>query len=156
MLFRSRQPRGQEQNGTDYHFISVEDFREKIAASQFIEWEEVYAGNYYGTLKSEVERLWDAGKNVIFDVDVHGGVRLKKYFGVRALSVFVRPPSLDALRARLVARGTETPESLERRLKKAGVELEFEPQFDVTLVNDDREAACRSALELYDELKQRK
>jgi len=152
----TRPPRGQERDGIDYHFITVEQFRKKIEASEFIEWEEVYAGNYYGTLKSEVERLWAAGKDVIFDVDVQGGVRLKEYFGERAMSVFVKAPSLEALRERLVSRGTETPASLERRLKKAGNELTFEPKFDVTVVNDSRESACSKALELYKTLKERK
>ncbi|MFM9076375.1 MAG: guanylate kinase, partial [Bacteroidota bacterium] len=133
----------------------TDEFRKRIEAGDFIEWEEVYQGMYYGTLRSAVENIWSQGRNVIFDVDVKGGVNLKKYFGDKALSVFVKAPSLESLRERLVARGTETPESLERRLQKAGAELAFEPQFDVTLVNDDCETACRKALEFYRELKSR-
>lgn len=151
----TRAPRGNEQNGIDYHFLTTDEFRKRIGAGDFIEWEEVYQGMYYGTLRSAVENIWSQGRNVIFDVDVKGGVNLKKYFGDKALSVFVKAPSLESLRERLVARGTETPESLERRIQKAGAELAFEPQFDVTLVNDDRETACRKALEFYRELKSR-
>lgn len=151
----TRAPRGSERDGVDYHFLTPDQFRNKIDAGEFIEWEEVYQGTYYGTLRAAIEGIWAQGKNVIFDVDVKGGVNLKRFFGERALSVFVKAPSLDALRERLIARGTESPESLERRLRKAGDELAFEPQFDVTLVNDNKENACRKALELYGELKSR-
>lgn len=132
----SRGPRSQEQHGVDYYFLSPEAFREKVNASEFVEWEEVYTDQYYGTLKAEIERLWAGGKTVVFDVDVEGGVNLKKAFGERALAVFVMPPSLDALENRLRARGTETNGTIARRMAKAGRELTYAPRFDVKLVND--------------------
>jgi guanylate kinase len=140
---------GREKNGTDYYFLSSDEFRIKIQQNAFIEWEEVYNGTYYGTLKEEIQRLWDAGKNVVFDVDVKGALNLKKYFGEKALSVFVRVPSMEILKERLLARGTETAESLERRLGKAAQELTFKDQFDVDLINDDLDRACREAQQLY-------
>lgn len=134
----TRDKRGRhEVHGTDYYFLSQEEFIKKIDEDAFIEWEEVYAGNFYGTLKEEIQRIWDSGKAVIFDVDVKGGLALKKYFGEQAIAIFVKVPSLEVLAARLNDRGTESEESLSRRLYKAEFESKFEPQFDVTVVNDD-------------------
>lgn len=134
----SRAPRGQERDGVEYYFKTVEEFRRLIDEDAFVEWQQVYAGSYYGTLKSEVRRLWDAGKVILFDVDVVGGYNLKKYFGDAALSVLVQAPSIDVLRQRLVGRGTDTPEAIESRIAKAAQEIEFATgKFDYTLVNDD-------------------
>ncbi|WP_057939484.1 guanylate kinase [Algoriphagus resistens] len=134
----TRDKRGRhEVHGKDYYFLSQEEFIKKIDEGAFIEWEEVYAGNFYGTLKEEIQRIWDSGKAVIFDVDVKGGLALKKYFGEQALAIFVKVPSLDVLAERLNDRGTETEESLSRRLFKAEFESKFEPQFDVTVINDE-------------------
>src|SRR6187549_587747 len=128
----TRDKRGRtEENGKDYYFLTPEQFKQKIDADEFIEWEEVYEGNFYGTMKSEIERIWNAGKNVIFDVDVKGGLNLKKYFGDKALAIFVKVPSIEILTARLHDRGTETPESLSRRLFKANFEMSFQNKFDV-------------------------
>jgi guanylate kinase len=142
----SRAPRGQEQHGREYYFLSPEEFRERIARDEFLEYEEVYADKFYGTLKSEVERLSSAGKIVIFDVDVKGGVNIKKYYGDRALSVFIQPPSLEALRERLVGRATDAPEVIETRLQRAAFELSLAPQFDRIVVNDDLEQAKAEVL----------
>lgn len=134
----TRDKRGRhEVDGKDYYFLSQEEFKKKIDEDSFIEWEEVYAGNFYGTLKEEIQRIWDSGKAVIFDVDVKGGLALKKYFGDKALAIFVKVPSLEILKTRLSDRGTETEESISRRIFKAEFESKFEPQFDVTIVNDD-------------------
>jgi guanylate kinase len=134
----TRDKRGRhEVHGKDYYFLSQEEFKKKIDEDAFIEWEEVYAGNFYGTLKEEIQRIWDSGKAVIFDVDVKGGLALKKYFGEQALAIFVKVPSLEVLKTRLSDRGTETEESLSRRVFKAEFESKFEPQFDVTIFNDD-------------------
>lgn len=134
----TRDKRGRhEVHGKDYYFLSQEEFKKKIDENAFIEWEEVYEGNFYGTLKEEIQRIWDSGKAVIFDVDVKGGLALKKYFGDQALAIFVKVPSLEVLASRLSDRGTESEESLSRRLYKAQFEAKFEPQFDVTIVNDD-------------------
>jgi guanylate kinase len=150
----TRDRRGRtEQDGKDYHFLTPEEFKEKIDKSEFIEWEEVYAGNYYGTLKSEIERIWDSGKNVIFDVDVQGGLNLKKYFGGKALAVFVKVPSVEVLKARLQDRGTESEESLSRRLFKAKFEMSFQDKFDVVLVNENLEKSLAEAQQLYDNFK---
>ncbi len=150
----TRDKRGRnEQDGKDYYFLSPEDFKKKIDNDEFVEWEEVYSGNFYGTLKSEIQRVWDTGKNVVFDVDVKGGVNLKKYFGNKALSIFVKVPSVDTLVERLKDRGTETAESLSRRLFKAKFEMTFEDKFDVTLVNDSLEQSKEKAQQLYDEFK---
>jgi guanylate kinase len=152
----TRDRRGRtEQHGKDYYFLSPEEFKQKIDANQFIEWEEVYEGNFYGTLKSEIERLWSEGKNVIFDVDVKGGLSLKKYFGDKALAVFVKVPSIEVLKERLKDRGTESEESLSRRLFKAKFEMGFEDKFDVVLVNEDRERSLQEAQKLYNEFKNR-
>lgn len=134
----TRDKRGRhEVHGRDYYFLSIDEFKKKIDADAFVEWEEVYAGNFYGTLKEEVHRIWNQGKAVIFDVDVKGGLALKKYFGDQALAIFVKVPSLDVLESRLNDRGTESEESLSRRIYKAKFEMTFEPQFDVTVFNDD-------------------
>jgi guanylate kinase len=150
----TRDKRGRtEENGKDYYFLSPDEFIQKIDNNEFIEWEEVYEGNFYGTLKSEIERIWHEGKNVIFDVDVKGGMNLKKYFGDKALSVFVKVPSIEILKARLNDRGTETPESLSRRLFKAKFEMSFEDHFDVSLINETLEKSLKEAQQLYDEFK---
>ncbi len=132
----SRAPRGAEQDGVDYYFLTTEKFKQLISEDALVEYEEVYAGSYYGTLRSEVERIWAKGHAILFDIDVKGGVNLKKIFGDNALSVFVRPPSVEELRRRLIGRGTDSPEAIERRVAKAHEELLYEDQFDVVLVND--------------------
>ncbi|MBN3521661.1 guanylate kinase [Algoriphagus lutimaris] len=145
----TRDKRGRhEVHGKDYYFLSQEEFKKHIDNDDFIEWEEVYAGNFYGTLKEEIQRIWDAGKTVIFDVDVKGGLALKKYFGDQALAIFVKVPSLEVLKTRLNDRGTESEESLSRRIFKAEFEMKFEPQFDVTIVNDDFEVSSAEAEKL--------
>lgn len=150
----TRDRRGRtEVDGKDYHFLTPEEFKEKIDANEFIEWEEVYAGNFYGTLKSEIERIWAEGKNVIFDVDVKGGINLKKYFGDKALSVFVKVPSIEILAQRLNSRGTETEESLSRRLFKAKFEMSFQDKFDVVLLNEDLAKSVAEAQKLYNHFK---
>lgn len=141
----SRPIRHNEKEGEDYYFLSVEEFKLKIIRNEFLEWEEVYKDNYYGTLKSEIERIWDMGKHVIFDVDVVGGMNLKKYFGKNALSIFVKAPSIAHLEARLKLRETETPESIARRIGKAEKEMAYATQFDFVLLNDDLGKACREA-----------
>lgn len=147
----TRDRRGRtEQDGKDYYFLTPEDFKKKIDNNEFIEWEEVYAGNFYGTLKSEIERIWKEGKDVIFDVDVQGGVNLKKYFGDKALAIFVKVPSIDVLRQRLSDRGTESPDSLSRRIFKAQFEMTFQDKFDVVLVNEDLDKSLAEAQRLYD------
>jgi guanylate kinase len=153
----TRDKRGRtEQDGKDYHFLTPSDFKSKIDNDEFIEWEEVYAGNFYGTLKSEIERIWAAGKNVVFDVDVKGGINLKKYFGDKALAIFVKVPSLEVLKQRLNERGTETEESLSRRVFKAQFEMTFQDKFDVVLVNEDLEKSLSEAQRLYNEFKKSK
>ncbi len=150
----TRDRRGRkEEDGKDYHFLSPEEFKKKIDGDEFIEWEEVYAGNFYGTLKSEIERVWAEGKNVIFDVDVKGGINLKKYFGEKALAIFVKVPSLEILEERLKDRGTESEESLSRRLFKAKFEMTFQDKFDVVLVNEDLQKSLAEAQRLYDDFK---
>ena len=134
----TRDRRGRhEVHGRDYYFLSIEELKQKIDQDAFVEWEEVYAGNFYGTLKEEVHRIWKEGKAVIFDVDVKGGLALKHYFGEQALAIFVKVPSLEVLESRLQDRGTETEETLSRRVYKAKFEMTFEPQFDVTVLNDE-------------------
>ena len=137
----ARAPRGAERDGKEYHFVTPEKFRELIAKDSFVEYEEVYEDHFYGTLKSEVERIWAAGHVIIFDVDVKGGVNLKKYFGDKALSIFVQAPSVEALRERLVKRGTDSPEAIEERVAKAAEEMTYAPKFDYVLVNDDLKTA---------------
>jgi guanylate kinase len=141
----SRAPRGTEQNGREYFFVSPEEFRQKIANGEFVEYEEVYKDHFYGTLKSEVQRIWDAGHVIIFDVDVKGGVNLKKYFGDKALSIFIKAPSIDVLRERLEKRGTDSPEAIAERVAKAAEELTYAPKFDYILVNDDLATAFAEA-----------
>lgn len=148
----TRDRRGRhEVHGKDYYFLSQEEFKKNIDEDAFIEWEEVYAGNFYGTLKEEIQRIWDSGKSVIFDVDVKGGLALKKYFGDKALAIFVKVPSLEILRERLSDRGTESEESLSRRVYKAEFESQFEPQFDVSVINDDFDKASVEATYLVNE-----
>ncbi len=137
----SRLPRGQEEDGVHYHFLSPDEFRQKIDSDDFIEWEEVYQGTHYGTLRSEVERIWAKGNVVVFDIDVVGGVNLKKIFGDKALSIFVQPPSIEELRRRLVSRATDSAEAIEKRVGKAASEIEFAPKFDTILINDKLELA---------------
>ena len=152
----TRDKRGRtEKNGQDYYFLSPVEFKKKIDNDEFVEWEEVYEGNFYGTLKSEVQRIWTAGKNVVFDVDVKGGLNLKKYFGAQALAIFVKVPSIEVLKERLHDRGTEDPESLSRRLFKAQFEMSFQDQFDVVLVNENLDKSLAEAQRLYDEFKVR-
>jgi len=131
----SRLPRGNEQHGVEYFFLSPEEFLQRIANNEFIEYEEVYPNKFYGTLKSEVERALSTGTNLLFDVDVKGGLKLKNYFGKRALAIFVQPPSIEELKNRLEHRGTDTPEVITERLSKAALEMEFAPQFDVVVMN---------------------
>lgn len=137
----SRPPRGEEQDGREYYFLTADEFRKYIAEDRFVEYEEVYEGRFYGTLKSECERIWAAGHVIIFDVDVKGGVNLKKYFGDAALSVFIKAPSVEVLRERLIKRGTDSPEAIEERVAKAEEEMTYEAQFDYVLVNDDLNTA---------------
>ncbi|MBQ8061366.1 MAG: guanylate kinase [Bacteroidales bacterium] len=137
----SRAPRGEEQDGREYYFLTADKFRELIAEDKFVEYEEVYEGRFYGTLKSECERIWAAGHVIIFDVDVKGGVNLKKYFGDAALSIFIKAPSVEVLRQRLVNRGTDSPEAIEERVAKAEEEMTYAPQFDYVLVNDELQTA---------------
>ena len=133
----SRAPRGAEQDGKEYYFITTEEFKEKIAGGEFVEYEEVYSGFFYGTLKSEIDRIWSSGKVAVFDIDVMGGINLKRIFGENALSIFINPPSIESLRERLTKRGTETPESIERRVAKAITEIEYSGRFDKIIVNDN-------------------
>jgi len=142
----SRSPRGTEQNGVEYFFLSPEEFRQRIAAGEFLEYEEVYADRFYGTLKSQVERQLDAGQNVVFDVDVKGGVNIKRHYGNQAMSIFIQPPSIAELRRRLEGRATDAPEVIDQRIARAEYELTFAPQFDKVVVNDDLEQAKADAL----------
>lgn len=144
----SRPPRGTERDGVEYFFLTPDEFRERIARGEFLEYEEVYPGRFYGTLKSQVEKQLVEGQNVIFDVDVVGGCNIKQYYGDRALSVFIQPPSVEELRRRLVGRGTDAPEVIADRVAKAEYELGFAPKFDVVVVNDDLETAERQALDI--------
>ena len=143
----TRPPRKHEIHGVDYYFISPQEFEEKIARDEFVEWEMVYEGKYYGTLKSELNRIWKEGKAPLLDVDVVGGVDLQELYPESSLSLFILPPSIDELRRRLEARGTETPETLEARILKAEHELSFRDKFDHVIINDDLDRACREAEE---------
>ncbi|MBS1569451.1 MAG: guanylate kinase [Bacteroidetes bacterium] len=143
----SRPKREQERDGHDYFFITADEFRNRIAADAFVEWEEVYPGRFYGTLRSEIERIWQEGRHPIFDVDVVGGVRLKEIFGDSALSIFVSPPTIEALEQRLLLRGTETPETLRVRVDKAAYELSYTVKYDHVVINDDMHLACEEAYE---------
>lgn len=137
----TRQPRGSEVHTVDYHFLSPDEFRQKIAEGAFVEYEEVYTDKYYGTLKSEVEKIWNIGKVVIFDVDVKGGVSLKKYFGEQALSIFIKPPSIEELERRLISRDTDDAETIRIRIEKSEEEMSYADQFDTIVINDDLEKA---------------
>ncbi|MEZ0609337.1 guanylate kinase [Fibrella sp. WM1] len=151
----TRDRRGRaEQNGKDYYFLTPDEFKEKIDNSEFVEWEEVYVGAFYGTLKSEIERVWASGKHVLFDVDVQGGLKLKNYYGDRALAVFVKVPNEETLRQRLIGRGTETEDSLSKRLFKVHFEMSFQNQFDVVLVNDTLDDSFAKAQKLVDDFLQ--
>lgn len=147
----TREPRGEEVDGKDYYFITWEEFKKHIKAEEFVEWEEVYTNNYYGTLKSEVERIWAKGKNVIFDIDVSGGLRIKHKFPQETLAVFVKPPSVDELKRRLKERSTESDEKINMRIAKAHVELATAPQFDTIIKNYDLDVAKQDAYELVKE-----
>lgn len=144
----TRAPRGTEKNGVEYLFLSEEDFRKKIANDEFLEHEEVYPGRFYGTLKEQVKRQTEKGENVVFDVDVKGGCNIKKFYGDRALSIFIQPPSIDELRRRLVHRATDAPEVIEQRLNKAAYELTFADKFDHVVINDDLDKAEKETLML--------
>ncbi len=146
----SRAPRGTEQDGVEYFFLTPEEFRQKIANDEFLEYEEVYEDRFYGTLKAQVEKQSAAGQNVVFDVDVKGGVNIKEYYGDRALSIFIQPPSIEELRRRLEGRGTDAPEVIEQRIARAEFELSFAPKFDCVIVNDDLNKAQQEA---YDKIK---
>jgi guanylate kinase len=147
----SREKRQGEVDGKDYYFLSVDEFRKKIAQGDFLEWEEVYPGSYYGTLKSEIERIWDMGKHVIFDVDVIGGLNIKYAYPDQALTVFVQPPTIDELKNRLVNRCTESEENIQKRIAKAAYELSFASKFDLVIVNDDLQKAIEEAKKLVDD-----
>lgn len=148
----TRDKRGRnEEHGKDYYFLTPEEFKKKIDNNEFIEWEEVYEGNFYGTLKSEIQRIWDEGKHVVFDVDVKGGLNIKNYFKDRALAIFVKVPSLEVLESRLYDRNTDSKASISRRLFKAQFEMSFEDKFDVTLVNEDLDKSLKEAQKLIDD-----
>ena len=147
----SRRPRGNERDGVDYYFLSLDEFKKHIEAGDFLEYEEVYGGHFYGTLKSQVDEMLAAGMNVVFDVDVKGGVNLKRYYGDKALSIFIQPPSLEALRLRLTDRATDDMKMIEERLAKAEYEMTFAPQFDRILVNDDLATAKQEAVKMLNE-----
>ena len=147
----TREPRGEEVNGKDYYFISIPEFKKHIKAEDFIEWEEVYRDNFYGTLKTEVERIWALGKNVIFDIDVAGGLRIKHKFPEETLAVFVKPPSVDELKRRLKERSTESDDKINMRIAKASVELATAPQFDKIIKNYDLDIAKEEAYQLVKE-----
>jgi guanylate kinase len=147
----SRQPRINELDGVDYYFLSVEEFKSKIKNNSFVEWEEVYKNTFYGTLKAEIDRIWELNKCVLFDVDVKGGINIKKMYGDKALSIFVKPPSLKVLEERLRNRGTNTEEDITRRIQKAEYEISFANQFDKILVNDDLQDAFDESVAIVEE-----
>jgi guanylate kinase len=144
----TREPRGDEENDKAYHFISKEEFLHLIAKKQFVEFEEVYSGTFYGTLRTEIERIWEEGKTVIFDIDVEGGLHLKRKYDGDALAIFVQPPSLEVLKQRLTSRGTDSNEKLKERFAKAEKELNYAPKFDIILKNHDLQTACKEAEQL--------
>ena len=146
----SRAPRGAERDGVDYYFLTEEEFLRRIEADAFVEWEAVYAGTHYGTLRSEVDRIWSKGNVIIFDVDVVGGVNLKNIFGDKACSIFIMPPSIEELERRLVGRGTDAPEVIAKRVAKAGQEIERAPEFDHVVVNDDLQRAIADTCAIID------
>ncbi|MCQ2117189.1 MAG: guanylate kinase [Bacteroidales bacterium] len=147
----SRAPRGQEQNGREYYFISAEEFEKRIAQDRFVEYEQVYKGTYYGTLKDELERIWSAGHIITFDVDVKGGVNLKRIFGNDALSIFIQAPSIEELHRRLVARATDSEKAIEERVAKAAEEMKYAPMFDRIIINDELDKAFECADSLIEE-----
>lgn len=147
----SRAPRGEEKDGVEYFFLTPEAFKEKIKNNEFLEYEEVYENRFYGTLKAQVERQREAGQNVVFDVDVKGGVNIKKHYGKKALSLFIQPPSIEELRRRLEGRGTDTQEAIEQRIAKAAYELTFAPKFDRVVVNDDLETAKQETFKIIND-----
>ena len=147
----SRAPRGTERNGVEYFFITPEEFRERISRDEFLEYEEVYADRFYGTLKQQVETQAARGENVVFDVDVKGGCNIKQYYGDRALSIFIQPPSIEELRHRLVGRATDAPEVIEQRIERAAFELTFAPKFDRVVINDDLDRAVEETLRIVRE-----
>lgn len=149
----TRPPRGQEVHGREYYFISVEEFQQRIARDEFIEYEQVYEGLYYGTLKEEITRIESAGKQVLFDVDVKGGLNLKRILGDKATSIFICPPSIEELRRRLVGRGDTSPEMIEKRIAKASTEMADKPYFDRVVINDDLESAFRQLDAIVEETK---
>ena len=152
----SRAPRGSEQHGTEYYFFTADECRQMIAEDKFVEYEEVYAGSFYDTLKSEVERIWAKGHAIVFDIDVQGGVNLKRIFGEQAFSIFIQAPSVEILRERLIGRATDTPEAIEKRVAKAASEMEFAAgKFDHVLVNDDLQTAFAEAERIIDEFLQK-
>ncbi len=140
-----RPPRGQEQNGKEYYFFTQDEFRQKIRNNELLEWEEVYPGCFYGTLLSEIDRIWQKGHTVVFDVDVIGGINIKKKFGHDALSIFIQAPSIEELQKRLIGRATDSPDKIKERVNKAKYEMSFAPQFDTIIVNDDLEKALSEA-----------
>ncbi len=144
----TRQPRGEEKNGVDYYFMSVDEFRLKIEENAFIEWEMVYEGKYYGTLKTELDRIWEAGKIPMLDIDVKGAIHVQEQFGHQCLSIFIEPPSVEELKRRLESRGTETPESIATRVSKASYEISFNHHFNTTIVNNDLAKACSETEEV--------
>lgn len=145
----TRPARGEEVDGKDYYFISNEEFLHKVAKHEFVEFEEVYSGTFYGTLNSEIQRIWNEGRHVVFDIDVEGGLRLKKKYGEQALAIFVQPPSLEVLKERLTGRGTDSEDKLQERFAKAEKELAYAPKFDVILKNYDLAVACEEAEQLF-------
>jgi guanylate kinase len=146
----SRQPRGQEQDGVDYYFLTNDEFRSRVERNEFVEWEEVYAGTCYGTLKSEMERIWNKGNVIVFDVDVMGGINLKRLFGDDACSIFIMPPSVEELERRLRGRGTDSEEVIQKRIAKAEFELSKSEAFDYTVVNDVLDEAVAEATQIID------
>jgi len=147
----SREKRGTEEEGKDYYYLSLQEFKNKIKHDEFLEWEEVYRDNFYGTLKTEVERIWAMGKNVIFDIDVSGGLRIKRKFPEQTLAIFVKPPSIDELKIRLKNRKTESEDKINMRVAKASAELATAPLFDVIVVNDDLDKALKEAQKLVND-----
>ena len=147
----TRKPRAGEEDGVQYHFMSEQDFKNKIDAEAFVEWEMVYEGNYYGTLKSELERIWHLGKTPVLDIDVKGAIHIQQQFGKNCLSIFIEPPSVDELKVRLESRGSETAESLATRINKASYEISFSHQFNKTIINKDLEIACTETEQLIKE-----
>lgn len=144
----TRQPRAHETDGIDYHFMSVEDFQQKIQNNEFVEWEMVYEGKYYGTLKTEIERIWKNHQTPVLDIDVKGAIHVKQQYPQQTLSIFIQPPSIEELKKRLIGRGTETEESLQARINKASYEISFSHSFDRVVINDDLDKACTEAAQI--------